>query len=105
MNKAFIFIAAMLPCVAAAQTFEMQNEGGGKIVIAMDRKCKNHKDLHHAFTYHSNGRYAEGCWAYFDDLIHVVWDTPYGKERRVYSPDSFIKVGGEENKAKKGTQL
>lgn len=94
--KLFVFLtAALISLSAQAQhRFEMVNSGGGKIVLTM-LKCKGKygEGLLHAYTFTKSGRMGEGCWAYFDDRVQVLWDDG---DRRVYEPQHFIEYNAPE---------
>ena len=83
---------------AMADTWVMNNNGGGQIVLT-DRLCKGYKHLYYAYT-HTPQAYFDGCWALLDGKVHVVWE---GKDRRVYNLNDF--VADEVTPKKKGTAL
>lgn len=102
MNKAFIFIAAVLPCVAAAQVrYEATNTGGGKIILT-ERECPKMKGLLHMYSVSVGGGMIEGCWTLMDDRVHVAW---YDGDRTSYDPGVFRVIGTRSAPAKKGTEL
>jgi len=81
------------PTPASAQTMQLDNRGGGKIVITL-RECvilgKREPVLRKAYGYSKDGLYLSGCWGYIDNMVHIIWEDAGMIERRVYNPDGFV---------------
>lgn len=82
--KRLLLIAALAAAPAMADSWVMNNNGGGQIVLT-DRGCPGYKKLLEAYTYTGNA-YIEGCWTVIDNKVHVIWN---GKDRRVYDLSDF----------------
>jgi len=75
--------------MAHADTWTMPNNAGGQIVLS-DRVCSDkYPKLLQMYTRGSDGVTLDGCWAYYDGYIHVVYDD---KSQRTYDPKDFIKM-------------
>lgn len=86
-HRAALAILLGLGCnFAYADTWVMNNAGGGQIVLT-DRLCKGQKHLYYAYS-HSDRSFLEGCWALMDGKVHIAWDQKVG--RRVYDKNDFI---------------
>lgn len=101
IKQPLVFAALVFLCLSAhADTWVMNNNGGGKVVLT-DRKCKD-KDaptLYQAYTY-TNQVYLDGCWALVDGKVHVSWK---GQGRRVYEMNDFVQDYVEPKKGGNGT--
>ena len=98
MKRLLIAVLAVLSLSANADTWVMNNNGGGQIVLT-DRKCQGYKYLYYAYS-HTPKAYFDGCWAILDGKVHVSWE---GNERRVYNLNDF--VADQVTPKKKGTSL
>lgn len=87
--KTLILALALIAGAAQAQTFVAGNNGGGQIVLKMDEPCKRHKELMRIYTFTIEGLTLEGCWAYIDNAVHVLWDDG---DKRVYPADMFQRI-------------
>ena len=96
--KKLLISLLLVSCSAMADTWVMNNNGGGQIVLT-DRLCKGMKYTYYAYT-HTPQTFNDGCWALLDGKIHVVWDN---NQRRVYNLNDF--VADEVTPKKKGQQL
>ena len=87
MFRLLLTIALCVTFNAKADSWTMENQGGGKVVLT-DRACneKGTNSLKYAYTYTDNSFY-EGCWALMDGKVHVVWGK---KDRRVYEMNAFV---------------
>jgi hypothetical protein len=90
--KKILAILAFAPALAAAQTFEMNNESGGKIVLT-SRTCvfkgENLAPLRTAFAFSRGGTAANGCWGFIDGYVKTLWFDGSGVVERVYQLDDF----------------
>ena len=90
MKGLLAVLLASISLTALADTWVMQNNGGGQIVLT-DRACKGHPKLMVVYSYTNKG-YWEGCWTVIDGNIHVVWMAPNGsRPRNVYPIGSFTR--------------
>jgi hypothetical protein len=97
--KKLLIALVLVSCNALADTWVMNNAGGGQVVLT-DRVCKGHPSLREAYTY-TNSVYLEGCWTLLDGKIHVAWNKNQG--RKVYEINNF--VPDQVTPKKKGTSL
>jgi hypothetical protein len=74
-----LLIAMMLICGtahAAEEWFESANESGGKIVL-LSYGCTSRPEattMKRMYAAHKNGQTVWGCWNYWNDAVHVVYD-------------------------------
>jgi hypothetical protein len=74
-----LLIAMMLICgtaYAEEEWFESANESGGKIVL-LSYGCTSRPEtttLKRMYAAHKNGQTTWGCWNYWNDAVHVVYD-------------------------------
>lgn len=74
-----ILIALMLICGtahAAEEWWESANESGGKIVL-LGYGCTSRPEattMKRMYAAHKNGQTYWGCWNYWNDAVHVVYD-------------------------------
>lgn len=95
-NKVVVaFVLVLGGQFALADTWVMDNQGKGKIVLT-DRKCKESKSLYYAYTY-TDKAFLEGCWALMDGKVHVAWNN---KQRRVYEMNDFVQDYVDPKKSK-----
>lgn len=92
MMKHFLYIIIIgltLSASAYADTWTMPNEAGGQVVLS-DRKCSDkYPNLFQMYARGSNGVTLNGCWAFYDNLVHVVYDD---RSERTYDPSMFTKM-------------
>jgi hypothetical protein len=90
--KQFLYITILgltLSVSAYADTWTMPNNAGGQIVLS-DRKCSDkYPVLFQMFSRGSDGVTLNGCWAFYDGYIHVVYDD---RSERTYDPRDFTKL-------------
>jgi hypothetical protein len=73
--KKLLLILALVSSFAHADTwFEASNQGGGKIVLLMN-KCSGTSNGRVVIAQLPSGSSSFGCWTYVADLVVVVWDT------------------------------
>lgn len=98
--KRLILIAALAATPVLADTYAMENNVNGEIVLT-DRVCRQTDKLHQAYSY-GTGIYIEGCWAIIDGDVHILWNANGRGDRRVYPVENFYK---KTTSKKKGTAL
>ncbi len=82
-----ILILLMLACSTAnAETWlEMPNQAGGKVIL-LPQKCNTTNEGRIVIATSDEGPSLNGCWWYFADMIHIVWD---GGKTSSFNPSSF----------------
>lgn len=99
--KKLVIIAALVASPAFADTWEMPNKSGGKIVleetVCIASNGKRYESLKNMFAVSGEGRSYTGCWYYADGWVHVVYND---KTEYKYPADAFqlIKSGYRGNK-------
>jgi hypothetical protein len=91
--KAAAAILILFASLAQAQTARMPNQAGGEIVLT-SHKCTmdngQHTNLRTAWSVSGDNRATHGCWAYVDEMVHVVWARSNGeRDHRVYKLEDF----------------
>lgn len=72
--KKIAFILLMMSGMALAETWlEMPNEAGGKILLLSGNCSGDRGKIVIATT--PKGTNINGCWYYFADMIHIVWQN------------------------------
>ena len=90
--KKFIFALALVCGTANAETwFEMPNKIGGKIILTMG-KCKAGDEGRIVIATSPDGANAMGCWYYFADMVHIVWNDGSVKTSS-FDANSFVQKG------------
>ncbi len=98
-----LLVALMLVCgVAHAEEWlEMPNEAGGKILL-LTLECKSKEtgkpDGRQVVTSSPNGTGARGCWFYYADMIHIMWNDG---DSSVFEPNQFTAKNNDKRKVKK----
>jgi hypothetical protein len=91
--KKILFILALLSTSAHAEEwFESANESGGKIVL-LTYGCTSRPEattMRRMYAAHRNGQTIWGCWNYWNDAVHVVYDEG---QSYTYDPTLFVKKG------------
>jgi hypothetical protein len=72
---------------AAEEWFESANNSGGKIVL-LTYACPNAPTLKRMYAYHKEGMTFWGCWNYWNDMVHVVYDNG---DNYTYDPTLFAR--------------
>jgi hypothetical protein len=84
--KKLILMLALVATAAQAETWlEMPNEAGGKIILMQD-KCQGKNEGRFVIATTPKGDNVMGCWWYFSDMIHIVWNN--GRTSS-FEPSSF----------------
>lgn len=88
--KSLIFaLLIALSTTAKADIFVMPNKDGGQIVLTT-RTCSKEPSLLSGYAYGKGGLTLPFCWAYFDNMVHVVYDDG---TRYIYNPELFTRRG------------
>lgn len=84
--KRLLIALLLLPALALAQEkwLEMPNNAGGKILL-LQQQCDGKKGRMVIATT-SDGTNVHGCWYYFSEMVHIVWE--HGKTSS-FEPSSF----------------
>jgi hypothetical protein len=85
---ALMFVSAFAQ--AAEEWFESLNESGGKIVL-LSYECTSRPDqktLKRMYSAHKNGQTYWGCWNYWADQVHVIYDEG---QSYTYDPALFTR--------------
>jgi hypothetical protein len=90
--KKLLIALLLVAGVAHAQEewWESENESGGKIVL-LSYDCTSRpeaKTLKRMYAAHKNGQTYWGCWNFWSDMVHVVYDD--GKSY-TYNPEWFVR--------------
>ena len=75
---------------AEEEWWESGNEAGGKIVL-LQNACRTDgtlKTMRRMFATHKNGQTMWGCWNYWTDQVHVVYDNG---DSYTYNPALFTR--------------
>ena len=91
MAKTLLLLYLGIAAIAAqANTWELPNRSGGKIV-ATDRPCptKGADGLLYVYSHIPGGEALQGCWTVMDNTVIIMWDN--GK-MTVHAIDSFAPV-------------
>lgn len=90
MKKIIFILALLCTSVHAEEWWESANESGGKIVL-LSYECTSRpetKTLKRMYAAHKSGQTFWGCWNYWSDQVHVIYDD--GKSY-TYDPELFIR--------------
>ena len=91
MNKLLITLMLVSGFAQAAEEwFESTNESGGKIVL-LNSECinrANQNTLKRMYAAHKNGQTYWGCWNYWADQVHVIYDEG---QSYTYDPTLFVR--------------
>lgn len=75
---------------AAEEWFEGTNASGGKIVL-LTTSCTNRPEattMRRMYAAHKSGNTFWGCWNYWNDAVHVVYDDGASY---TYDPNLFVR--------------
>lgn len=75
MKKLFLFLFFVSNVVCAEEWLEAPNKLGGKILL-LQSKCSSKADEtgRTVIGTGGTGKNIMGCWYYFSDMVHVVWE-------------------------------
>lgn len=73
MKKIAFILLVMSGLALAEEWFETPNKAGGKILL-LTTNCSNNKGKMVIATM-PEGDNIGGCWYYFADMVHIVWDN------------------------------
>ena len=92
MKKILLIFALLCTTAHAEEWFESANESGGKIVL-LTYGCTSRPDattMKRMYAAHKNGQTTWGCWNYWNDAVHVVYDDG---QSYTYDPNLFSRKG------------
>ena len=99
--KKLVMIAALVAAPAFADTWEIPNKNGGKIVLE-DSVCisgtKRYESLRSMFAVSGDGKTFSGCWYVSDGWVRVIYKD--GTEY-TYPASAFIQI----KSGHKGTKI
>jgi hypothetical protein len=74
---------------AQEEWWESENESGGKIVL-LPYKCSRAESttMRRMYSAHKNGKTWWGCWNFWADQVHVVYDEG---QSYTYDPTLFVR--------------
>lgn len=72
MKKLILCLALVAGSAHADKWLETPNDAGGKILLLL-RDCSDNKGKMVIATTPKGDNY-NGCWFYFADMVHIVWD-------------------------------
>ena len=79
MKKLLICLLMVCSTAHAEEWMETPNNAGGKILF-LPAKCGGNDDTGRlVIATMSDGGTVHGCWYYFAEMIHVVWQGKGGK--------------------------
>lgn len=91
MKKILIALLFTAASAQAAEWFETNNTGGGKIVL-YTTKCEGKESGKVMLAFLPGGKTYRGCWWYFGDRVHVIYKDG---SAYTYDPDGFVKKNDE----------
>jgi hypothetical protein len=92
MKRLFLLLILLCSTAHSEEWFESANESGGKIVL-LTYGCTSRPDattMRRMYAAHKSGQTIWGCWNYWNDAVHVVYDDGASY---TYDPTLFIKKG------------
>lgn len=101
--KKLVLIAALVAAPAFADTWELPNQSGGKIVL-QESVCimnggRRYENLRNMFAMSSSGKTFSGCWYMTDGWVHVIYND---QTEYTYPANAFTYIRGAKPK---GTSL
>lgn len=84
MKKLIAILLLVCSSAYADKWLEMPNEAGGKIIL-LPQECTGKKGRMVIATT-PTGANVNGCWYYFADMVHIVWE---GGKTSSFDPNSF----------------
>lgn len=84
MKKTILALLLVCSTAYADKWLEMRNNAGGKIIL-MTSECRSGKGKMVIATTPQGDNF-NGCWYYFADMIHIVWEN--GKTSS-FEPNDF----------------
>ena len=88
MKKLLIALALVCGSAHAETWFEMPNKAGGKVILTMG-KCSGDRDGRIVIATAPDGSNSMGCWYYFADMVHIVWNDGSIKTSS-FDPNNFV---------------
>ena len=89
MKKILFMLVLLCTTVHAEEEwFESDNEGGGKIVL-LTYECPGAPKLKRMYAYTKSGGTIWGCWNYWTEMVHVIYDKTNASY--TYDPSLFVR--------------
>jgi hypothetical protein len=88
MKKLLLALLLVSSVVHAEEWWESANEGGGKIVL-LPYECPDAPKLKRMYAYTKSGGTIWGCWNFWTDMVHVVYDKTGASY--TYDPELFVR--------------
>lgn len=85
MKKLITILLLVCSSAYADKWLEMPNKAGGKILL-LTNDCKGGNGKMVIATT-PNGDNVNGCWYYFADMVHIVWDSGSTSS---FDPNNFV---------------
>ncbi len=74
MKRLILLLLFIVLPAHADQWLETTNQAGGKILLLNSRCSDRYPTLYLMMATLPTGRTIYGCWGYFSDMVHVVYD-------------------------------
>lgn len=90
MKRLLIALMLISGFANAEEWFESANESGGKIVL-LTSECSSRpeqKTLKRMYAAHKTGATVWGCWNYWSEQVHVIYDDG---QSYTYDPALFVR--------------
>jgi len=92
--KKLLICLLFTPILSHAEAIaQMNNQGGGKIVLT-NEVCKyagkTYSSLNRAYNYTSEGYGSEGCYDVEDDTVVIVWNVNGSPQKMRYAANNFV---------------
>jgi len=90
MKWLLLSLCLLAGTVHAEEWWESANTSGGKIVL-LDSPCINRPEattMRRMFAAHKTGLTYWGCWNYWSDQVHVIYDDG---QSYTYDPALFVR--------------
>jgi hypothetical protein len=85
MKKLLISLCLFIATAHAEEWFEMPNQAGGKMLL-LTSKCVGKNNGGFVISTTATGDTLNGCWYFFANMIHIVWDDGSNSS---FNPSSF----------------
>lgn len=85
MKKLILALCLFAGTAHADEWLEMPNNAGGKIIL-LNSKCSGKETARMVIATTPQGANVNGCWYYFADMIHIVWQ---GGQTSSFNPTDF----------------
>lgn len=88
MKKLLLVLTLLCTTAHADEWMEAANAAGGKILF-LKSACSDTLYGRQVIATTKEGRTIHGCWFYFADMVHVVWNGQGGKTS-AYDPKELV---------------